>query len=103
MANDVLSWDIYEISAKETELHGVKFRGRIRKFGLVNSINILAENTEDEEGKVRFAVLSGSDVTSIREFLKKLVPDVVVELKRADVRNPVLSKMKVNIESRYEL
>lgn len=103
MSEEVLSWDIYEISSESNTIRGAKIRGRIRKFGLVNSINVLAENTEDEEGMVRFALISGTDVTSVRDFILKKVPDAVIELKQADVKNPVLSKMKVNIESRYEI
>jgi acylphosphatase len=101
--NDLIKWDVYEISSEESELNGVKLRGRIRKFGLEKSINILAENTEDVEGGVRIGVFEGSDVKEIEDFLKTLVKDVKLELKLEKVVNPVLSKLKVNNESRYEI
>jgi hypothetical protein len=68
---NVLEWDIYEISTEKTKIKGVMLRGRIRKFGLMNNINILAENAHDEEDKVRFAVLDGSNISSINEFILK--------------------------------
>lgn len=99
----MLNWDIYEISSVTEYLNGVMLRGRIRKFGLENGIDILAENTEDAENKVRFAVLTGSSIKSIQNYLETILTDVKVELISQSVKNPVLSKLKVNKEERYTL
>jgi hypothetical protein len=103
MFQELIKWDVYEISAEQSSLNGVKLRGRIRKFGLVNNINILAENTEIVSNGVRFALLHGTDVIKIEQFLKSIIPDSCVELKLENISNPVLSKLKVNIESRYKI
>ena len=100
---ELLSWDIYEITPKSSLMRGVGVRGRLRKFGLIHSINIIAENTEDVEGKVRFAVLNGTDVKEIVNYLSEIFPDAEVKLIKRNLKNPVLSKMKVNIEERYDL
>ena len=55
--SNLLKWQLYEISSDSSSLNGVMLRGRIRKFGLENNINVLAENTEDAENGVRFATL----------------------------------------------
>lgn len=96
-------WDIYEITTRETPIQGVMFRGRIRKYALLNNINLLAENASDKENVVRFAIESGSSPEEIITFLKSIVSDVNVELIEKDLINPVLSKMKVNIEDRYDI
>jgi hypothetical protein len=57
----VLSWDFYEIRSSGALLHGVKLRGRIRKFTIENDISCLMENAVDEENVVRFALLTNSD------------------------------------------
>ena len=78
-------------------------RGRIRKFALENSINLLTENTVDVENRVRFAVLDKKDVNKIEQYVKSIVDDAVVEHVQDNVANPVLSKMQVNLEHRYTL
>ncbi len=103
MALELLKWDIYQISTSGSVIKGVKLRGRIRKFCLINEINVLAENAFDEENTVRFAVLSGTDVGKIVEKIKEMIPDSSVELVRESIVNPVLSKLKVNIKERYTL
>jgi len=104
MKSGLYTWDIYEISSDE-KLQGIKFRGRIRKFGLVNGINVLAENVspKDAENRVRFAVLSGEDVDKIVWFVKSLFPSAKVELVLSNVKNPVISRLKINDESKYEI
>lgn len=94
----MLKWDIYEISSEGSELTGVKLRGKLRKFGLENGINILAENTEDANKRVRIALLEGHDISEILAYLKTIVPDSKLELKLKGVHNPVLSKLKINHE-----
>jgi hypothetical protein len=99
----LLSWNIYQITTKTTEIHGVMLRGRVRKLGLEQSFNVLCENATDEEKCVRFAVLSNGDAEIITDYLKGIIPDVNVTLIAEDIKNPVLSKLKVNKEERYTL
>jgi acylphosphatase len=96
-------WDIYEITTEQTSIQGVMFRGRIRKYALLNNINLLTENASDKENTVRFAIESGTNPDNIINFLKSIVSDTVVMLIEKELINPVLSKMKVNIESRYDI
>ena len=103
MFKEIIYWDIYEIKTKSTPVNGVMLRGRIRKFCLENNRNVLAENTLDIENAVRFAIPSGEDSSAITEYLNKILPDVSVDLVRENVPNPILSKLKVNIEDRYTL
>lgn len=56
-----MKWDIYEISCDCELLHGVKLRGRIRKFSIENNLTLLTENTSDKENVVRFAIPAGAD------------------------------------------
>lgn len=101
--SDLLKCNIYDIKATTSSLNGVMLRGRIRKLGIEKNFNVLAENTEDRENGVRFAVISDLDANTVKDYLSTIADDIVVELVESSVRNPVLSKMKVNIESRYEL
>lgn len=96
-------WDIYEISTKETPIRGVKFRGRLRKYAVLNHINLLTENASDKDNVVRFAVENNFDIRDIAAFLKSLANDADVTLVERSIVNPVLSKMKVNIEERYSI
>ncbi len=99
----ILSWNIYEITTKSTPINWVKLRGRIRKFGLENDINILAENTQDIEASVRFAVLVWDSAEWITDYLRSIIEDVSIELVLESVKNPVLSKLKINKQERYTL
>ena len=65
--------------------------------------NVLAENTEDIANGVRFAVLNSQDKEIVVEYLKKVIDNVKISLVLEKCSNPVLSKLKVNIESRYSL
>ena len=103
MFKEIIKWDIYEIRTASTPINGVMLRGRIRKFCLQKNRNVLAENTEDIEKSVRFAIPTREDSLEIENFLKSFLPDVTIELVRKNVPNPVLSKLKVNIEDRYTL
>ena len=96
------SWDIYEIRCDCAELHGVKLRGRIRKFTIDEGISCLVENASDEMNVVRFAVLAKTETQVIEDFIKTLVPKVEITSVLKDILNPVLSKLKVNDLSRYE-
>jgi len=98
-----MEWDIYEVSSKDSPLQQVMFRGRVRKFCLVNGINVLTENSSDDDNRVRFAVLSGENVSLIIEFINKIIPHTKVEKVMAKVKNPVLSKLKINLDERYSI
>ena len=100
---EILRWDIYEITAISNPITGVMLRGRIRKFCLENSKNVLVENAEDLENVVRFAILEGEEVSIINNYLNKIVPDLNTTKVRESVPNPVLSKLKINLEDRYIL
>ena len=102
-----MKWNIYNLASPAHNLNGVMLRGRIRKFGIVNNITILAENTEDVEDCVRIALLSeksdSEELNVIREYLRKIIPDIEITVALLDVVNPVLSKLKCNYEDRYEI
>ena len=97
------TWDIYQITADSDSLHGVKLRGRIRKFVTEKEITCIVENASDEENTVRFALLAGTDSTEVSTFIKNLLPKASVVSVLKDIPNPVLSKLKVNDSSRYEI
>lgn len=101
--SDLLKWNIYDIKAVTSSLNGVMLRGRIRKLGIENSFNVLAENTEDRQNGVRFAVLSEAHADSVKDYLSTVADDITIELIESNVLNPVLSKLKVNLENRYKL
>jgi|TARA_B100001964_G_C13711543_1_gene370505 hypothetical protein len=103
MYKEIIKWDIYEIKTKSTSINGVMLRGKIRKLCLENKRNVLAENTQDIEKSVRFAIPTGEDPSTIQEYLHKILPDASIELVREKIPNPVLSKLKINIEDRYTL
>lgn len=100
---ELLGWNVYEISARESSLNGVMLRGRIRKYGLENSINVLTENTEDMENGVRYATLTHEEGEQISVYVRSVVTDAAIRLVGSGVVNPVLSKLKVNLEERYTL
>jgi len=99
----MLRWDIYEVTTNESSITGVKFRGRVRKFCLERNINLIIDNDQLNENIVRFGVLSGSDISEIKIFIHSLNPDTTITLKLEQLMNPVLSKLKVNDESRYTI
>lgn len=103
MSENMLQWNIYEITTDGTPVNGVKLRGRIRKFGISRRINVLAENTTDIENGVRFAVLKKEHADIVADFVHSIIGDCTINLVSESVVNPVLSKLKVNIEDRYEV
>jgi len=102
MAAELIKWNVYEIHTT-TPITGAMFRGRIRKLGLEKEINVLVENAEDIADKVRFAITNTADYEIISDYIKKVAPDAQFKLVLENIANPVLSKLKVNIESRYTL
>ncbi len=99
----ILSWDFYEIRSSGAALHGIKLRGKIRKFTIENDISCLMENAADEENVVRFALLSNSDPKQIIDFVKNVIPEAVITESLKNIPNPVLSKLKVNDLTRYDI
>ena len=99
----LLYWDIYEIRTRGSAINGVMLRGRIRKLGLEKQFNVLVENTQDTENGVRFAVLEEASAEQVSSYLHSILKDAIVKRVAESVANPVLSKVKVNQESRYEL
>lgn len=99
----MLYWDIYEVTSDAHSLHGVMLRGRIRKFALINEIDLLVENTKDIKNAVRFGVIAGKQIEKVKKYLETIFSDVSVKLIVKSVNNPVLSKLKVNQEERYTL
>jgi hypothetical protein len=103
MENPLLRWDIYDVKSATDALIGVSMRGRIRKFAVESTLNLLVDNAGDTENCVRFAMLVGEDTVAVRGFIKQIVPDVTIELSLPNVANPVLSKLSVNNEAKYSL
>jgi len=100
--NNIIEWDVYEVSSIKHSLVKNKVRGRIRKFAIENNINLLVENSIDDESKIRFAVFANDNIDLIREFIVNLFDDAKIE-KVLTAKNPVLSKLKVNSSERYEI
>ncbi len=99
----LLNWDIYEIRCDCKTLHGIKLRGRIRKFAMDNDITCIIENASDEENVVRFALIADSDSGPVSSFVKSILPEAVITESLKSIPNPVLSKLKVNDSARYEI
>lgn len=97
----ILLWDIYEIHSSAS-LQGVMLRGRLRKFANQQNQNLLVEN--DEEGvHVRFALLADTDPSFAQNYILSIVPDAEIACVQKAVPNPVLSKLKINIDDRYTI
>ncbi len=98
---ELIFWDIYEIHSS-TSLQGVMLRGRLRKFANQHNENLLVEN--DENGViVHFALFTNSDPFSIKNYILSIIPDAQVTCIQTAVPNPVLSKLKVNLDDRYTI
>jgi acylphosphatase len=99
----MINWNIYEITSENTSIHGVKFRGRIRKYAISQELDVLVENSSDKENCVRFAVISSDDANKIIGYINSIINDISVNKALSDVANPVLSKLKVNNTDRYDI
>lgn len=99
----MIFWDLYEIQCGQGLLHNIKLRGRIRKFTIEHNIVCIVENAQDKENVVRFGLIAGSDTALVLEFIKSIMKEVSVVSCLKNVPNPVLSKLKVNDLSRYEI
>ena len=100
---ELLKWHMYEVTAGASSLNGVMLRGRIRKFGIEHGLNVLVENAEDKENGVRYAVMNANDGDQIGEYIRSIVFDARVTPVGENIVNPVLSKLKVNLEDRYTI
>lgn len=97
------NWNIYEITTESTPIHGVMLRGRIRKFALEKGIELLTENASDNENVVRFAIHTLEQPDQVIDFISSIVSDSKIERVLENIKNPVLSKLKVNEEERYSI
>ena len=61
-----------------------------------NNIDVLPENAVDKENVVRFAVISETDVEKLADFVYEQFGNVKIENIARAIKNPVLSKWKVN-------
>jgi len=96
-------WLLYEIKSLDDTLHGVMIRGRIRKYAIEQSIELLTENATDVENCVRFAVMREKDAIAMKDYISDIIANPSVDLVDSGVNNPVLSKLKVNQADRYTL
>lgn len=101
----MLYWDIYQVNSESQNLIGVKFRGTVRKFAIENNIILLAENAQDEENTVRFALIENTYEQELLEkitaFMRTIISDGEVKQVLNSVPNPILSKLKNNDLTRY--
>ena len=103
MTDSLIAWHVYQISSDSSSLNGVGLRGTIRKLALERGFNVISENTEDAENGVRFAVIDDAHAEIIRSYVLSIIADAQIEKVLDGVHNPVVSKIKVNDESRYTL
>lgn len=101
----MLYWDIYQVNSATKNLIGVKFRGTVRKFAIENDVVLLAENAQDEENTVRFALIENTYeealLQHITDFIRSIISDAEIKQVLGKVPNPILSKLKNNDVSRY--
>ncbi|MCC6520872.1 hypothetical protein IT403_02745 [Candidatus Nomurabacteria bacterium] len=101
----MLYWDIYQVNSATQNLIGVKFRGTVRKFAIENDFVLLAENAQDEENTVRFALVENTYeeklLQRITDFIRSIIADAEIKQVLDKVPNPILSKLKNNDISRY--
>lgn len=101
----MLYWDIYQVNSATENLIGVKFRGTVRKFAIENDFVLFAENAQDEENTVRFALIENTYeealIQHITDFIRSIIPDAEIKQVLSKVPNPILSKLKNNDVSRY--
>lgn len=101
----MLYWDIYQVNSAIENLIGVKFRGSLRKYAIENDFVLLAENAQDEENTVRFALVENTYEQELLEkitaFIRTIINDAIVQKVLSNTPNPILSKLKNNDLSRY--
>jgi uncharacterized membrane protein len=93
------------VNSSAQNLIGVKFRGTVRKFAIENDFVLLAENAQDEENTVRFALVENTYeeklLQQITNFIRSIIADAEIKQVLEKVPNPILSKLKNNDLSRY--
>ena len=101
----MLYWDIFQVNSATENLIGVKFRGSLRKYAIENDFVLLAENAQDEENAVRFALIENTYEEELLEkitaFIRTIISDGEVKQVLNNVSNPILSKLKNNDISRH--
>lgn len=99
----LLLWNVYNVKSTQEPITWVMFRWRVRKYCIWIEQNILVENSESWEEEVRFAIPSSDDSKSVISYIQSIIPSAEIELILENIPNPVLSKFKVNDETRYSL
>lgn len=101
----MIYWDIYQVNSEAHNLIGVKFRGTVRKYAIEHDVILLAENAQDAENTVRFALVENSYeqrlLDEITTFIRSFIDDAEIIQVLNHVPNPILSKLKNNDMSRY--
>lgn len=101
----MIYWDIYQVNSTKENLIGVKFRGSLRKYAIENDFVLLAENAQDEENTIRFALIENTYEKELLEkittFIKTIISDGEIKQLLNNVPNLILSKIKNNDISRY--
>lgn len=84
-----------------------KISSRMRKFAIKQGVNLLVENDQKSSKVIRVAVLeyewNQTISHQLRDFIKSIDGTVNISTELENVINPVLSKLKINDESRYEI
>jgi hypothetical protein len=99
----MITWKIFEITTKETLIQGVMLRGRLRKLAIQHKTDLLTENSSDKQNCVRFAIKKPDSEEFVIKYIRTILEDSEINLVADNVTNPVLSKIKVNDDSRYTL
>lgn len=97
----LLHRDIYQITSKNHPIQWVKVRGRVRAFANQIAQNLLIENDEADKNIVRFAILTTDDAAPVQDYIRSIIPDAEITKLDTAIPNPVLSKIKINDDSRY--
>ncbi len=95
--------DVYSVKSWTQSITWVMFRWRVRKYCLWIDQNIILDNSESWEEEVHFAIPTWESPEKIIEYINTIVPETTISLELTNIANPVVSKFKVNDESRYTL
>ena len=95
--------DLYSVKSWTHPITWVMFRGRVRKYCLWIEQNIVLDNSESWEEEVHFGIPTWENPEKIIKYINSIVPETIISLEMTNIANPVVSKFKVNDESRYTL
>jgi|GEM_PF-7018333 len=56
------------------------FRGRVRKRAIQQNKNLLVENTQDLEKRVRFAIFSKEETQDLEKYIHSIAPNAQITL-----------------------